>query len=174
MAVRAVLGQQVSVRAASTMAGRLAEAFGDPLPAAPEGLTRLFPLPEILARADLSRLGVPRARSLCLTALAQAVAAGSLPLDGSASLPGALTRLMALPGVGPWTAHYVAMRALGEPDAFPAEDLVLKRAMGLEGDRLLERAERWRPWRAYAAVHLWRHHAGAAPKPAKKPPRRAR
>jgi AraC family transcriptional regulator of adaptative response / DNA-3-methyladenine glycosylase II len=174
MAVRAVLGQQVSVRQASTTAGRLAGAFGDPLPAAQEGLTHLFPRPEILARADLSRLGLTRSRSLCLTALAQAVATGSLPLDGSASLSEALARLMALPGVGPWTAHYVAMRALGEPDAFPAEDLILKRAMGLEGDRLLKRAERWRPWRAYAAVHLWRRHAGAAPTPAKDTWRRSR
>jgi AraC family transcriptional regulator of adaptative response / DNA-3-methyladenine glycosylase II len=174
MAVRAVLGQQVSVRQASTMAGRLVAEFGDPFPAGKEGLTHLFPRPETLARADLSRLGVPRSRSLCLAGLAQAVATGSLPLDGSASLSEALERLMALPGVGPWTAHYVAMRALGEPDAFPAEDLILKRAMGLEGDRLLQRAARWRPWRAYAAVHLWRRHAGAATKPPKDARRRSR
>ena len=160
--VRAILGQQVSVRAATTRAGRLVAALGKPISSGRSGLTHLFPAAADLARADLSRLGLPGARRKCLAAVARAVASGSLHLDGAASLEDAVARLTALPGIGPWTAQYVAMRALGEPDAFPAGDLGLKRATGLGEAELLKRAEAWRPWRAYAAIHLWRMHADAA------------
>jgi AraC family transcriptional regulator of adaptative response / DNA-3-methyladenine glycosylase II len=160
--VRAILGQQVSVRGATTMAGRLVAALGEPVPSPGGGLTHLFPAPADVARADLSRLGVPAARRACLLAVARAVASGSLALDGAASLEDAVARLTALPGVGPWTAQYVALRALGEPDAFPAGDLALKRETGLSEAALVSRAEAWRPWRAYAAMALWRRHADAA------------
>jgi len=158
-AVRAVLGQQVSVRGATTLAGRLVLALGEPIPTREEGLTHLFPAPTALAGADLSRFGLPRARAACLVALGRAVASGSLALDSAASLDDAVTRLEVLPGVGPWTAQYIAMRAFAEPDAFPAGDLGLKRATGLGEARLLKRAEAWRPWRAYATMVLWRRHA---------------
>ncbi len=162
--VRAILGQQVSVRGATTLAGRLVSVLGKPFGPAAGGLTHLFPAPADVARADLSRLGLPEARRRCLATVARAAASGSLPLDGSATLEEAVERLTALPGVGPWTAQYVAMRALAEPDAFPEGDLGLKRATGLSGVALLERAERWRPWRAYAAMHLWHRPGGVAGK----------
>ena len=158
-AVRAVLGQQVSVRAATTVSGRLAQAFGEPLATPFAGLTRLFPRAEILAdasEASIASLGLPGARARTVKALARAVAGGSLRLDrrGDASL--AVTQLEALPGVGAWTAHYVAMRALGWPDAFPASDLALRQALGgIAARDALALAEPWRPWRAYAALHLW-------------------
>lgn len=161
-AVRAVLGQQVSVRGATTMAGRLVAALGEPIPSGEEGLTHLFPEPADFARSDLWRLGLPRARAKCLAGLAQAVESGSLDLDSTASLEAAVARLQALPGIGPWTAHYVAMRALGEPDAFPAGDLVLQRETGLSEAKLATRSQPWRPWRAYATLYLWRRHADTA------------
>jgi AraC family transcriptional regulator of adaptative response / DNA-3-methyladenine glycosylase II len=160
--VRAILGQQVSVRGATTLSGKLVAALGTRLEREEPGLTHLFPSPTNVARADLSRLGIPGARRLCLAAVARAAASGSLPLDGAASLDDAVARLTALPGVGPWTAQYVAMRALGEPDAFPAGDLVLKRETGLGEAELERRAEAWRPWRAYAAMALWRRHSRGA------------
>jgi AraC family transcriptional regulator of adaptative response / DNA-3-methyladenine glycosylase II len=160
LAVRAVLGQQVSVKGATTLAGRLVRSFGKPREGLGEGLTHLFPRPEALAEADLARIGLPAARAETLRALARAVAAGSLQLDASQGLDEAVARLVAIPGIGAWTAHYVAMRALGEPDAFPASDLGLRRALARGGvapsSRELERvAEAWRPWRAYAAIALW-------------------
>jgi len=172
--VRAILGQQVSVRGATTMAGRLVEALGVPVPSPRDGLTHLFPSPAEVARADLSRLGVPGARRRCLHGVARAVASGSLALDGAASLEDAVARLTALPGIGPWTGQYVAMRALGEPDAFPAGDLALKKETGLSEAALLRRAEAWRPWRAYAALLLWRRHADSARAPKTKPRGRRR
>lgn len=161
VAVRAVLGQQVSVKSANTLAGRLVAAFGEPLPgpAGPE-LTHLFPTPERLADANLAAIGLPRARAATLCALARAVRDGELDFAPAADLETAVERLMALPGIGPWTAHYVALRALGEPDAFPNGDLALRRAASQPGKTLSpraleQRAEPWRPWRAYAALHLW-------------------
>ncbi|HVP38818.1 MAG TPA: AlkA N-terminal domain-containing protein [Candidatus Saccharimonadales bacterium] len=160
--VRAMLGQQVTVAGARTLAGRLAEAHGEALsvPGYP-GLNRLFPTPAALARADLTRVGLPAARARALRALAARVADGSLRLEALGNLESAVKRLSALPGVGEWTAQYVAMRALGEPDAFPAGDLGIRRALGRAGRaptprEIRERAERWRPWRAYAAMALWR------------------
>jgi AraC family transcriptional regulator of adaptative response / DNA-3-methyladenine glycosylase II len=161
LAVRAVLGQQVTVRGATTLAGRLARAFGRPLPGGEAaGLTHLFPRPEELAEADVARIGVPRPRAEAIRRLAGAVAGGDLRLDAAAGLEDALARLTHIPGIGAWTAHYVALRALGETDAFPSTDLGLRRALGngkglLSPAALERRAEAWRPWRAYAAMYLW-------------------
>ena len=156
LAVRAVIGQQVSVPAASTLPGRLAARHGSrPDGAAgPAGpLSVLFPRPADLADADLAGLGLTTARQATLRALAAACAAGRLNLDPGTDREETAARLAELPGVGPWTVAYVLMRT-GDPDAFPGSDLGLRRAMerlGLEPGR----AGRWRPWRAYAALHLW-------------------
>jgi AraC family transcriptional regulator of adaptative response / DNA-3-methyladenine glycosylase II len=160
LAVRAVLGQQVTVRGATTLAGRVADAFGDVVDVGGGGLSRLFPRPARLAAADLTSVGLPAARAAAVRGLAVAVASGRLTLDASRGLEDAVARLSVLPGLGAWTAHYIAMRALGEPDAFPAADLGLQRAAAGGGGRLpavvlARAAEAWRPWRAYAAMHLW-------------------
>ena len=169
LSVRAILGQQVSVRAATTLAGRLARAWGEPI-GAPDGedrLSRLFPTPEALAGADLPAIGLPPARARAVRDLAQAVAGGEIRLTTVADPDEVARTLTRIAGIGPWTAQYIAMRALGEPDAFPASDLGLRRALS-SGRRLMSstdlarHAERWRPWRAYAAMLLWmdegRHH----------------
>jgi AraC family transcriptional regulator, regulatory protein of adaptative response / DNA-3-methyladenine glycosylase II len=178
LAVRAVLGQQVSVPAASTLTGRLAARYGTPLAAGPETgpgdpagpagpagpLTVLFPRPADLAGADLSGLGLTTGRQATLRALAAACAAGRLNLDPGTDPAETAARLAELPGVGPWTIAYILMRAVADPDAFPGSDLGLRRAMGQLG---IEpgHAGRWRPWRAYAALHLWARLA-APPAPA--------
>jgi AraC family transcriptional regulator of adaptative response / DNA-3-methyladenine glycosylase II len=158
-AVRAVVGQQVSVAAATTVSGRLASALGEPIETPFPELNRLSPRPEALARAGEDRiapLGMPGARARTLVALGRAVASGELSLERGGERSQALERLRALPGVGDWTAQVVAMRALGDPDAFPAGDLGVRKALGgLDPRRAAARAERWRPWRAYAAMHLW-------------------
>ena len=151
MAVRAVVGQQVSVAAATTVTGRLAERFGEPMAGFEEiGLVNLFPTRGILADAELEAVGLVGARADTIRALATSDIAldGSLPLD---QLESALTEV---PGVGSWTANYIAMRC-GEPDAFPASDLGLRKATDSTAAQLTKRAERWRPWRAYAAMYLW-------------------
>ena len=156
LAVRAILGQQVTVRGASTLAGRLVREFGSPVAAMPRGLTHLFPLPEKLANANLSRMGLPHARARTISCLARAVLDGKISFSGVVDVENFLTRLCELPGIGSWTAQYIAMRALREPDAFPSGDLGLLRAAGLRSPRELEsRAEVWQPWRAYAAMYLW-------------------
>jgi AraC family transcriptional regulator of adaptative response / DNA-3-methyladenine glycosylase II len=161
-----VLGQQISVRAATTLAGRLVRAYGRPVDGSDGVLTHLFPGPQALAGADLRALGATGSQERSIRAIACAVAGGELTLDSSAGLEDFVARFCALPGVGPWTAHYVAMRGLGEPDAFPVGDLWLRRVAG-EPDRPLsakalgELSEQWRPWRAYAAMYLWTN-AGAA------------
>lgn len=163
LAVRAVLGQQVSVRAATTFAGRLAAAHGAPLDlpgSPPGGPDRLFPAPAAVGAADLTAIGLTRARGISLNALGQAMAADHGLLRAYETLEETVAKLTALPGVGPWTAQYVAMRALREPDAFPASDLGLLRAMETPAGRpspaaLAADAEAWRPWRAYAALRLW-------------------
>ena len=157
-AVRAVLGQQVSVAAGRTFASRVVERAGACLAVPRHGLTRVFPSPAALAAADLSGIGLTSGRARALHALAQLVAEGRLDLRGSAD--DVTAGLRAVPGVGDWTAQYVALRALGEPDAFPAADLVLRRAAGsphgpLSARALTQRAEAWRPWRGYAVFHLW-------------------
>jgi AraC family transcriptional regulator of adaptative response / DNA-3-methyladenine glycosylase II len=152
-AVRAVLGQQVSLAAARTLAGRLVALCGEPLPAADGALTHLFPAPAAIAAAPLEQIGMPDARRRTLRALGAALASDELDLGDRAAL-------LAIPGIGPWTADYVALRALRDSDAFPAGDLGIRRgarALGLPADAagLTSRAERWRPWRRYAAHHLW-------------------
>src|SRR5262245_19237704 len=168
LAVRPSLGQQVTVAGATTLAGRLTEAHGARLATPVGGVSRLAPTPEALADAELAAHGMPRARAEALRALAHAVASGALALDGALAPEDAVRGLEALPGVGPWTAQYVALRALGAPDAFPASDLGLRRALAVNGAplpaRALERrAEAWRPWRGYAAVLLWTTPAGDPP-----------
>lgn len=158
-AVRAVLGQQVSVAAARTLAARLVARVGRRLAEGTDGLTDLFPAPGALADANLDGLGITGARVRALRALARAVTEGAL--DFAAPVEDVTAALAGLPGFGAWTAQYVALRALGEPDAFPAADLVLRRVAAGGGPpltaRALEaRAEAWRPWRAYAVLHLWR------------------
>lgn len=158
LAVRAILGQQVSVARATALAGKLVARWGAPLASPAGALTHAFPSAAALAEAGgaavAAALGMPRARGAAIAALAYAVADGALPLDGTLGLETLVERLLALPGVGPWTAQYVAMR-LGEPDAFPAGDLGLRRALGLTERALRARAEAWRPFRAYAAMYLW-------------------
>jgi AraC family transcriptional regulator of adaptative response / DNA-3-methyladenine glycosylase II len=160
MAVRAVLGQQITVKGATTLSGRLVERFGERLDRPEGALTHRFPDAARLAQADLGVIGLPAARAAALRALAAAVAGGALDLRASTGLEATLAALTALPGVGPWTAHYVAMRAAREPDAFPAGDLVLRQRASASAEpltlRALEaRAEAWRPFRAYAAMQLW-------------------
>ena len=155
LAVRAILGQQVSVTSASTLAGRLVREFGVPLTAVAP-LTHLFPRAEVLAQAEVSRIGLPESRAQTIRSLAQAVNEGRITFGSVANVEEFQTRLCELPGIGKWTAQYIAMRALGDPDAFPAGDLGLLRAASMSNERELEhRAEAWRPWRAYAAIHLW-------------------
>ena len=159
VAVRAILGQQVTVRAARTLAGRFAAAFGTALPR--EGdVSIVFPAPAAVASldaSDIARLGIVSSRARALIALAREMEAGRLALDPAADVGTALEKLDALPGVGPWTAHYIAMRALAWPDAFPMPDAGLVRALGEKSTpRALARAEAWRPWRSYAVMHLWK------------------
>jgi AraC family transcriptional regulator, regulatory protein of adaptative response / DNA-3-methyladenine glycosylase II len=159
LAVRAILGQQVTVRGATTLAGRLAQDFGEPLRCANTfGLTHLFPQPGVLAKAQIR--GLPQLRTQSIRALAQATLDGRINFDNRLPIDNLLKRFTDIQGIGDWTAHYVAMRALGDPDAFPANDLVLLRMAGerktLTPAALLKRAEAWRPWRAYAAMLLWR------------------
>jgi AraC family transcriptional regulator, regulatory protein of adaptative response / DNA-3-methyladenine glycosylase II len=154
LAVRAVLGQQVSVAAARTFAGRLAAQHGPPAPpGSPPGLTALFPAPAELAGADLSRLGLTTSRQRTLRALATAATTGRLSLDPGADLAESAARLAELPGIGPWTVSYIMMRA-GHPDSFLPGDVGLRRAMTQLG-AAPEHAARWRPWRSYAVIHLW-------------------
>jgi AraC family transcriptional regulator, regulatory protein of adaptative response / DNA-3-methyladenine glycosylase II len=160
MAVRAILGQQVSVKAASTLAGRLVEAFGVPATLDLAGVTHRFPAAARLADADIARIGIPAARAHAIRCLAAAVAGNVLPLDGSRELDATVHALRELPGIGPWTAEYIAMRALREPDAFPAGDLGVRKALApdrkLSQAEVLRMADPWRPFRAYAVMHLWR------------------
>jgi len=159
-AVRVVLGQQVSVRAASTLAGRLVEKYGTRVKTGSGRDAFAFPSPETLGRARLHTIGLTTARAHALRALAAAVARDQVRLDGSVDLAALVERLTALPGVGPWTAHMIAMRACGEPDAFPRGDLGLAAAArSLRIKDIEARAERWRPWRAYATMWLWQAHA---------------
>jgi AraC family transcriptional regulator of adaptative response / DNA-3-methyladenine glycosylase II len=168
LAVRALLGQQITVTAAVGIAGKLVATYGKPLAGATlgfDGLTHVFPAPERLAEDDLSTLGLTRSRAAALGSLARAVMADPEIFGPRRSLEEAILKLRALAGVGEWTAQYIAMREMREPDAFPAADVGLMRGlMRAMADRkgrrpspgeLLARAERWRPWRAYAAQHLW-------------------
>ena len=162
--IRAVLGQQVSVVGASTMTDRLVRAFGAPLPAVHDEAPLFgFPSPAMLATAGadtLRTIGLTNAKAATLHGVSHAIATGALDLEALRGAPTeqAEATLIALPGIGPWTAHYVRMRALGDRDAFPAADLGVLKAMTIAGVQkrdIIARAESWRPWRAYATLHLW-------------------
>lgn len=162
LGLRAILGQQVTVAAATTIAGRLAAAFGEPVVTPFAELNRLTPVPEKIARANvdqIARLGIVSARCKSLIALAQAQVSGVLSLDsGNHHDPEeTIARLTELPGIGQWTAHYIAMRALRWPDAFPKEDIVVRNNLGgVTAIRAEEMSQAWRPWRSYAVLHVWR------------------
>ena len=141
IAVRAILGQQVSVKAATTMAGRIVAAFGQ---------ANIFPAAEALADADLTQIGLTKARAHSIREVAAAVARGEVSFDASRGLEHFEQKMVSLPGIGPWTAQYIAMR-IGEPDAFPAGDLYLK--------KFVKSSDAWRPWRAYAAMYIWSGHS---------------
>jgi 3-methyladenine DNA glycosylase/8-oxoguanine DNA glycosylase len=152
----------VSVAAATRLAGRLVESFGKPLPLpTPEAsLGWVFPSASALVDAKATQLRIPEARAAAIRALARAVVQGDVQLAPCADPEAERKALTALPGIGPWTAEVIAMRALGEPDAFPAGDLGIRRALGAAGQpasekQALARAEAWRPWRSYAALLLW-------------------
>jgi AraC family transcriptional regulator of adaptative response / DNA-3-methyladenine glycosylase II len=159
LAVRAVLGQQITVAAARTMGSRLVEAFGEPIDTPIAGLDRLFPTPAAIAAATgdaLGRLGIVRQRQAALQALAHEAASGRLTLHAGADVPATLAALAALPGIGDWTAQYIAMRALRWPDAFPAGDVALQKALGVGTARAAAQASQaWRPWRSYAVLRAW-------------------
>jgi 3-methyladenine DNA glycosylase/8-oxoguanine DNA glycosylase len=155
LATRAILGQQITVKGATALAGRLVGTFGQPFCAA-DGVTRIFPSPEILADARIAGIGMPKARAETIRALARATSDGHITFDKVVDSNAFMNRLCEIPGIGKWTAQYVAMRALGEPDAFPSGDVGLMHSLGAANVHELERrAETWRPWRAYAAMYLW-------------------
>lgn len=163
LAVRAVLGQQVTVAAARTLAQRLVDRFGEPIETPWPSLHRLFPTPQALATAEgdaLGQLGIVRQRQGAITAIARAVAEGTLELHAGADIPATLAALTALPGIGEWTANYIAMRALRWPDAFPAGDVALHKALGVQGSKQAARqaqaaSQAWKPWRSYAVIRAW-------------------
>ena len=160
LAVRAVIGQQISTAAARTHGARLADRFGEPVDDQAGGLTRLFPDPAVLVDCDVTALAMPASRRQTVIALARAVASGSVDLGAGADWDRARTTLAMVPGVGPWTIEIVAMRGLGDPDAFIPGDLGVRHAaaaLGLPASpvALTKHAERWRPWRAYAVQYLW-------------------
>ena len=163
VAVRAVVGQQVSVAAARTIVGRIAAAYGEPVQTPFASVTRTFPAPQAIAGLPygrIARLGMPGARAKTVIGIARAIADGKLELMPNADVEATLEQLRALPGIGEWTAQYLAMRALAWPDAFPHTDLGVMRALGeKDPKRVLAAAEAWRPWRAYAVMHLWNSHA---------------
>ena len=163
LAVRAVLGQQITVAAARTLAQRMVDRFGGPMATPFSGLSRLFPPPPVLAQASgdaLGQLGIVRQRQAAIVAIAGEVASGRLQLHRGANIDTTLAQLKLLPGIGDWTANYIAMRALGWPDAFPAGDVALHKALGLKASRHPARdaeaaSQSWRPWRSYAVVRAW-------------------
>ncbi len=173
--VRAIAGQQVSVAGASTITARIAAAYGTPMPGLqPLGLTHLFPTASTLAAAELAGVGLTNSRVAAIRAFAGAVANQAVRLDGGSTLDQLVDSITAIAGLGPWTAHYLALRA-GEPDAFPASDLGIRRSLSqavghpVSAREAGELAARWRPWRAHAAMHLWlgqgldRISSGASP-----------
>jgi AraC family transcriptional regulator, regulatory protein of adaptative response / DNA-3-methyladenine glycosylase II len=160
LAVRAIAGQQVSVEGARTTLGRIVARLGESLASPAVPITRLFPSAEMIASASREDLGMPAARADAILELGRRVAAGRLDLSGGADLRETREALRSIDGIGDWTVEYIAMRALRDPDAFPASDLGVRRgfaALGLPDDprSVRERAERWRPWRAYATMLLW-------------------
>ncbi|MDQ3963043.1 MAG: DNA-3-methyladenine glycosylase 2 family protein [Actinomycetota bacterium] len=157
LAIRAVIGQQISVKGASTVAGKLVAALGKPLTAPVETLSHTFPTPEAVVDSDLAMIGMPQARRRTLRLLADSIAKREIDVDPGADREATRSRLLAIPGIGPWTADYIVMRALGDPDAFLPTDLGVVHGLKKLGHSgpITARAERWRPWRAYAQQHLW-------------------
>ena len=159
LAVRAILGQQITVAGARTLGQRMVDRFGEPMATPWPALNRLFPTADVLAQASgdaLGQLGIVRQRQAAIVALAQAVSSQAIVLDASADVPATLAALKALPGIGDWTAQYIAMRALRWPDAFPAGDVALQKALGVATAREAELASQaWRPWRSYAVIRAW-------------------
>jgi AraC family transcriptional regulator of adaptative response / DNA-3-methyladenine glycosylase II len=168
LGLRAILGQQVTVKAATTIACRFAAAFGEPIVTPFPALDRVTPSAERVARAsvdDIAKSGIVSARAKSIIALAQAQVSGSVPLDRGVhhDPQEAMKRLAELPGIGQWTAHYIAMRALRWPDAFPKEDIAVRNNLGgVSAKEAQEMSQAWRPWRSYAVLHIWRNAASAA------------
>ena len=160
IAVRAILGQQVSVQAASVIAGKFAQAFGESIETPYPQLTRIFPAAVAVAKMDpvkIAEIGIIRSRANAIVELAKAIVKKEIVLRPGADAEATKERMCQIPGIGPWTAEYVAMRALCWPDAFPASDLGIKKALSKTNEKeILAQAEAWRPWRSYAAMHLWR------------------
>lgn len=169
LAVRAILGQQITVKGATTLAGRYANAFGERIETPHAGLSHLTPTANRIACVGIesvASLGIVRSRAAAILALADEIASGRLTLEAGADPNAVMNQLIALPGIGKWTAHYIAMRALRWPDAFPKEDLVLRNRLGgVTPARAEEMSQQWRPWRSYATLHLWQN---APPMPAVK------
>ena len=159
LAARAILGQQITVKAATTLAGRFAAAFGDPIDAPHAALTHLSPTSRRIALAsvpDIASLGIIQTRARSIIAIAQEMESGRLLLEPGAQPAEVIAQLVSLPGIGAWTAHYIAMRALRWPDAFPRGDVALRNALGrVTAARAEELSQPWRPWRSYATLHLW-------------------
>ncbi len=159
LAARAILGQQITVKAATTIAGRFAAAFGDAIDTPHLGLTHLSPTASRVAAAsidEIASLGITQTRARSLVALAREMESGRLTLDAGADPHDTIAQLVALPGIGAWTAHYIAMRALRWADAFPKEDIAVRNALGRVSPASAERLSvPWRPWRSYATIHLW-------------------
>jgi len=161
MAIRAILGQQITVKAATTIAGRFAEAFGEKIRTPFPELTRLSPVAARIAKVsvrDIAELGIVRTRAASILALARAFQAGSLKLDAGSNPEADIAQLIALPGIGQWTAQYIAMRASRWPDAFPKEDIAVRNSLGrVSAKQAEEISQAWRPWRSYAVMHLWKN-----------------
>ena len=164
MAVRTILGQQITLKAANTLSGRFVHRFGTSIATAPEPVSRLFPTPAVIAEAsvdNIASLGIIARRANSILALSRDIAEGRLILHPSAPVEETIQQLLAIPGIGPWTAEYIAMRALHWPDAFPKEDIALRRVLGdLSPGLANKRSQAWRPWRSYASMHLWRMYMG--------------
>ena len=161
--MRAVLGQQITVAAARTLAHRMVTRFGEAIETPYPELTRLFPAPTVLAHASgdaLGSLGIVKQRQAAIVAIAQCVASKNIHLHAGADVPATIAALKELPGIGDWTAQYIAMRALRWPDAFPAGDVALHKALGVQGSRTAARdaealSQIWKPWRSYAVIRAW-------------------
>jgi AraC family transcriptional regulator of adaptative response / DNA-3-methyladenine glycosylase II len=163
LAVRTILGQQITVQGATTLAGRIARTLGQPF-ATGGTITHIFPTPEVLSKADFTKIGLTRSRAETIRSLARAVSQGEIRFERITDSNAFLNQLLKISGIGEWTAQYVAMRALGEPDALPTGDLGLLRTLGLKNLREMEkRSEGWRPWRAYATMYLWNGDAETTP-----------
>ena len=163
LAVRAILGQQITVKAATTLAGRFVEAFGETVETAHPGLTRLSPTAEriaVLKVEELTALGIMPTRAESIIAMGREMVSGRLKLEAGVHPEEAMKHLLALPGIGRWTAEYIAMRALRWPDAFPHGDIAVRNSLGgVTTTRAEEIAQAWRPWRSYATLHLWQERA---------------